>query len=111
MAVHAAAISVTVKGMSKKNRRPSIEKTHLDGVGVAVAALAEVGRGQGDAGLDRLGLAREVAQVELGVGEQVLAAAARRVLDALWNARPAEAAHAVHLFHNNNNNNNNIADY
>ena len=74
------------------------ECAHLDcvRVAVAVAALARR-RAERNPRLDRFRLAGHVAQVDLGVGEQVLAPAARDVLDPI--------AHAcVHCNNNNNNN-------
>lgn len=58
---------------------------YLDGVRVAVAVLA-VRRAERHSSLDRLRLTREVAQVDLRVGEQVLATASRHVLDPVTNA-------------------------
>lgn len=56
---------------------------YLDGVGVSVAALAQVRGSQGDAGLDGLWLAREVAQVELRFREEILPAGSRDVFHPL----------------------------
>lgn len=71
----------TYIGISIENKN-----TNLDGVGIAIAVLSEVRRTECDARLNRFRLAREVAQVDLGLGEQILAAAARHVLDPLANS-------------------------
>lgn len=76
-------------------RRPAQLALRLHRVGVAVAALAYVSGGQVDARAQLAHVARHVAQLEGGGREQFLLAGHGGVVDALGQAAPSQAAHAV----------------
>lgn len=68
------------------------------GVGVAVAALADVVGGEGQGGPEVPQEAGRVAQLEPGRGQQGLGLDTRGVVDALRDAAPTRRAHPVDLF-------------
>lgn len=59
---------------------------YLDGVSVTITISALLGRSQCDASLNGFRLAREVAQVELRIGEQILTTRVRHVVNPITQA-------------------------
>jgi len=65
---------------------------YLDGVSVTVTVSAQLRRSQCDASLNGFRLAREVAQVELCIGEQILTTRIRHVVNPIAQAWKRESA-------------------
>lgn len=59
---------------------------YLDGVGIAVAVLAQMGGSQSKTCLDGFWLAREIAQVDQSFREKILPTRAGNILDAFADA-------------------------